>query len=219
MNVEERVQEMRDLMFSVNFYSDLLNGLNNKKYGICLCGNNTNIESLAVRIDKTSEEFVKDFERYEQDFKKLLEKRISDTLIEISGKSLFNEKDYVDFETAKKLKELDYDIPCNSVYDTAKAIDFFSNDNIMADWNHKYHNGQKLEYKFSAPTLTEVQIWLREKYDIWVFPFLRTITPEKDYCCRIYKDGKFLLDKVAYGDDYYECFLDGIKEALKYIKK
>lgn len=122
---------------------------------------------------------------------------------------------YVDKDLAIKLNKLGYKEVCSAKYRTlpnGNIIDFFS-------------GGAKCTYEYDvmqakdvlAPTLQEVQTWLRDNYDIDVLPIIRTESKNKDYCCYIHKHSEIVSCKVAYGDNYNECLRDGIIEGLKFI--
>lgn len=122
---------------------------------------------------------------------------------------------FVDEHLAIKLNRLEYKETCSAMYRTdfnGKIIDLFVGGcKCTYDYDvlkHKY---------ILAPTLQEVQTWLRDEYDIDVLPIIRQESEHKDYCCYIHKHSKVVSCKVAYGDDYYECLRDGIVEGLKYI--
>lgn len=123
-----------------------------------------------------------------------------------------NVEDYVNFKTAKKMKEKGYDHICSSFYDKKGSVYIMS------------QIGQKEMAKYGymddcspRATLYEAQKWLREQHDIDVLPCIRTESISKDYCCNIYKNSKLVSVKVAYGNDFYECMNDSILEAIKFI--
>ena len=95
---------------------------------------------------KTIKDQYLDFEEYY--------KLVFDEICNKTCKKMFESDEYVGFKTAKRLKVLGYNIPCNSVYNTKCSLDFFSNDNIADNWNDKG------EHLYSAPTLTEAEEWL-----------------------------------------------------------
>lgn len=67
----------------------------------------------------------------------------------------------VNYPTAKLLKEKGYDKPCGLLYDNNGVL---SGTKMSMGGNpNNYIN------KYSAPTITEVVVWLYEKYRIWVF--------------------------------------------------
>ena len=118
-------------------------------------------------------------------------------------------EDYVSLEVARLLKEKGFDKECEYY--------------ISANTSQVFNKGRLKPFKeeghevFLCPTLYEAQKWLRERHNIDVLPTIRQESSTKDYCCYIYKNAKVVRCKVAYGEDFYECFNDGILEALKLI--
>lgn len=123
-----------------------------------------------------------------------------------------NKNYFVDKNLAIKLNELGYKETCGAIYRTngnGKVFDLF-----VGGCKYTYDYDVLQHKDILAPTLQEVQTWLRDNYDIDVLPKIRQ---EKDYCCYIYKHSKAVCCKVGYGNDFYECLRDGIVEGLKYI--
>ena len=126
-----------------------------------------------------------------------------------------NKKYFVDQDLAIKLNKLGYKETCSAMYRTGRKGEIFD----------LFCGGSKCTYEYDvlerkeilAPTLQEVQTWLRDNYDIDVLPIIRQESKNKDYCCYIHKHSKIVSCKVAYGNDYYECLRDGIIEGLKFI--
>lgn len=121
---------------------------------------------------------------------------------------------FIDEHLAIKLNRLGYKETCSAMYRTfnGKIIDLF-----VGGCKHTYDYDVLEHGDILAPTLQEVQTWLRDEYDIDVLPIIRQESERKDYCCYIHKHSIVASCKVAYGDDYYECLRDGIIEGLKYI--
>jgi hypothetical protein len=91
----------------------------------------------------------------------------------------------ISFEMAKLLKEKGFDRPCYHYYYNNK-LDSSSKDN----WNAL--NG------YSAPTITEVVMWLYDKYGIWVS--VNTEPESGVFYFSVDKNkGDFFYDK---GEDY-----------------
>lgn len=127
-----------------------------------------------------------------------------------------NRKYFVNEELAIKLNKLGYKETCSAIYMTdinGKIINLFVGG---CKYTYEYDVLQKKE--ILAPTLQEVQTWLRDNYDIDVLPIIRQESKRKDYCCYIYKHSKVVSCKVAYGNDYCTCLRDGIIEGLKCLK-
>ena len=65
-----------------------------------------------------------------------------------------NSKNYVNLELAIKLKEIGYNIPCNSYY------------------REDYNNSETFKDYYSCPLLYDVQSWFREIHNIHVYPVI-----------------------------------------------
>jgi len=72
----------------------------------------------------------------------------------------------ITFKIAKLLKEKGYDILCLKCYLEDGSIQISSGDE--GDFNEYNHNQWD---NYSAPTITEVVMWLYEKHDIWISVF------------------------------------------------
>lgn len=123
------------------------------------------------------------------------------------------DKDFVPFETAKKLKEAEFDCICNSLYHKSLfedgKIELWTN-RVLNDWN-------KLAKFTSAPTLWKAQKWLREEKGIevsvaWCRRRMSYYFWYGEMSCRD-EDVKF-----GYDFPYYEAALSaGIDAALELI--
>lgn len=65
-------------------------------------------------------------------------------------------EDYVTYEQAIKLKELEFDWKCNHYYHLYDELPILS-------YSPKFENFNKFDKTRSAPTLAQAQKWLREK--------------------------------------------------------
>lgn len=120
-------------------------------------------------------------------------------------------EDYVILEVSKLLKEKGFKEPCNYYYKEDGSYSYYAYGGLFRV------NYNRMELRYSRPTLYDTQKWLRETYNIDVLPVIREESSKKDYCCYIYKNAKVVRCKVAYGEDFYECMNDGLLEALKLI--
>lgn len=142
---------------------------------------------------------------------------------------------HVDFETAKSLKEKGFDLPMEQngrVYceGTGQIASIISSDQI-SNWNDKCY----IEI-CSAPTISEVVMWLYEKHGIWMwvdsqmnvksdwrtlipnsFSFGYSIRPanEKDY---LEKYNKPIIVGTAYSSPT-EAYQEAINYSLKNLIK
>ena len=121
------------------------------------------------------------------------------------------EEQFVSFETAKMLKEAGFDVPCTSQYTEGKYI-----------WNvdYPYHFNQD-EFGYSRPTQALAARWLREVYNVAIYSLY-----DDDMEQWFYVVDAFTKNPVINGfqsdseyDDYESAFEDGLREAIKLIKK
>ena len=121
------------------------------------------------------------------------------------------EESYVSFDTAKMLKEIGFNIPINTSY----SKDGKSEYNILPD------NFNKFQDKFSRPTQALADRWLREVYNVAIYSLY-----DDDMEQWFYVVDAFTKNPVINGfqsgyeyDDYESAFEDGLREAIKLIKK
>lgn len=121
------------------------------------------------------------------------------------------EEQFVSFETAKLLKEAGFDVPCTSQYTEGKCI-----------WNVGYpYNFNQDEFGYSRPTQALAERWLREVYNVAIYSLY-----DDDMEQWFYVVDAFTKNPVINGfqsgseyDDYESAFEDGLREAIKLIKK
>ena len=121
------------------------------------------------------------------------------------------EESYVSFDTAKLLKEAGFDVPCTSQYTEGKCI-----------WNVGYpYNFNQDEFGYSRPTQSLAARWLREVYNVAIYSLY-----DDDMEQWFYVVDAFTKNPVINGfqsdseyDDYESAFEDGLREAIKLIKK
>lgn len=121
------------------------------------------------------------------------------------------EESYVSFDTAKMLKEAGFDVPCTSQYTEGKSI-----------WNVGYpDNFNQDEFGYSRPTQALAERWLREVYNVAIYSLY-----DDDMEQWFYVVDAFTKNPVINGfqsgseyDDYESAFEDGLREAIKLIKK
>jgi hypothetical protein len=73
-------------------------------------------------------------------------------------------EDYVSFETAKLLKEKGFDEPCYMAYVPTNRKHIMRND-------AGHSNSMHPDDYYAVPTLQMAMKWLREVYNLFVFPF------------------------------------------------
>ena len=121
------------------------------------------------------------------------------------------EESFVRFGTAKLLKEAGFDVPCTSQYTEGKCI-----------WNVGYpYNFNQDEFGYSRPTQALAARWLREVYNVAIYSLY-----DDDMEQWFYVVDAFTKNPVINGfqsgseyDDYESAFEDGLREAIKLIKK
>lgn len=121
------------------------------------------------------------------------------------------EESYVSFDTAKMLKEAGFDVPCTSQYTEGMGI-----------WNVGYpYNFNQDEFGYSRPTQALAARWLREVYNVAIYSLY-----DDDMEQWFYVVDAFTRNPVINGfqsgseyDDYESAFEDGLREAIKLIKK
>ena len=121
------------------------------------------------------------------------------------------EEQFVSFDTAKLLKEAGFDVPCTSQYTEGKCI-----------WNVGYpYNLNQDEFGYSCPTQSLAARWLREVYNVAIYSLY-----DDDMEQWFYVLDAFTKNPVINGfqsdseyDDYESAFEDGLREAIKLIKK
>ena len=120
------------------------------------------------------------------------------------------EEQFVSFETAKLLKEAGFDEVCRSAYYAT------GNSAVMHERNSMLSPGY-----VSRPTQALAARWLREVYNVAIYSLY-----DDDMEQWFYVVDAFTKNPVINGfqsgskyDDYESAFEDGLREAIKLIKK
>ena len=122
---------------------------------------------------------------------------------------------YVSFETARMLKEAGFHCPCNSCF----VEEEIGNGYMYLD------GGEKLDFNsfgdLARPTQALAARWLREVYNVAIYSLY-----DDDMEKWFYVVDAFTKNPVINGfqssseyDDYESAFEDGLREAIKLIKK
>ena len=118
---------------------------------------------------------------------------------------------YVSFETARMLKEAGFDALCNSMY-TDNGFGWSDLDKV---------NYNEYETSYSRPTQSLAAKWLREVYNVAIYSLY-----DDDMEQWFYVVDAFTKNPVINGfqsdseyDDYESAFEDGLREAIKLIKR
>ena len=128
----------------------------------------------------------------------------------------------ISFETAKLAKEKKFNIPCENFYieyiDDDVADLFNYEEQRGSGYAELYRNNQ--EFKYSAPTQSLLQKWLREIHHIHITIEMVSIVSET-YCYII--RGNFPLinsyKDLDYEDTYESALEDALEKALNLIYK
>ena len=134
------------------------------------------------------------------------------------------EEQYVSFDTAKMLNEAGFDTPCRGIYRTNRighhefreCVYLNRKDDLSWDSNDGF------QYEYLAPTQALAARWLREAHGIHVFSFFQYHTQRWVYyvanlsapCAEI----GMIFSENDY-DNYENAMEDGLREAIKQIKK
>ena len=121
------------------------------------------------------------------------------------------EEQFVSFDTAKMLKEAGFDTPCYKQY-SERGV----------QWDASYpENFNADDWGCSCPTQALAARWLREVYNVAIYSLY-----DADMEQWFYVVDAFTKNPVINGfqsgseyDDYESAFEDGLREAIKLIKK
>ena len=119
------------------------------------------------------------------------------------------EESYVSFDTARMLKEAGFDEPCRYSYDQVGGFRWFKiGESTPKGW-------------VPCPTQALAARWLREVYNVAIYSLY-----DDDMEQWFYVVDAFTKNPVINGsqsgseyDDYESAFEDGLREAIKLIKK
>lgn len=126
-------------------------------------------------------------------------------------------EDFVTYEQAVKLKELGFKYPCNHYYSLEGGLLYEETENDQTNYTHC-----NTKYLISAPTLAQVQKWLREIKDISVT--VRILSIDNDgitYCADVFKinrEEKCLnLIRGVQSNSYEDTLSLGIAKGLDFL--
>ena len=133
------------------------------------------------------------------------------------------EEQFVSFDTARMLKEARFDVPCRGVYVTDRTgyYEFREYDNKQTADDLCWNTEDGFQYEYLAPTQALAARWLREVYNVAIYSLY-----DDDMEQWFYVVDAFTKNPVINGfqsgseyDDYESAFEDGLREAIKLIKK
>ena len=145
---------------------------------------------------------------------------------------MLTEKDYCDYDTCVALKELGFSERCVAYYDTADNAGLLYNtqytcDVIPCQYDDLLESrNSATEYEVDAPTLYDVQKWLREKKGIYVMIEAPWKTDDglgwSHICCNkplTLEDQEVCFATGGFFDSYEEALFEGIKQAIYILKE
>ena len=129
------------------------------------------------------------------------------------------EEEYISFETAKLAKEKGFDIPTRYGFSERRSL-------VRVDTSDNWNQDKEL---YSRPTQSLLSRWLREKYGLYVCPFIgRDYSEDADgEICDKWEAWYFDIfdargEAIFHNEDncydtYEEAMEAGLQEALKMI--
>ena len=123
---------------------------------------------------------------------------------------MMTEKDYCDYETCVALKELGYKESCFGHYFKTE---------FCIDMPPKYYQSDRY---VSAPTLYEVQKWMRENHNIHISTKPYPNEGGLMWMFEIRRFSPYLVSVIVNKTGFYdseEALLEGIKTVVKYIQE
>lgn len=138
-----------------------------------------------------------------------------------------NKEDFVTYEQALALKKLGFKEPCLYFYELINTLipnHYDSGDErvfinkLLKNYNKKY---QDIKGICDAPTLAQVQKWLRKEKNLYVCSEIDIVdTEDNKYFWTIYKlPSKKQIWKTTNFDSPEEALSAGITECLKLLEK
>lgn len=121
-------------------------------------------------------------------------------------------EDFVTYEQSVKLKELGFDWECNHWYHPLEP------DKIIECQTYCNYNG--FERPYSAPTLSQVQKWMREGKDIHIQSKICFI--KFDWYAQLIKGLSYhpkIICATTHFDTYEQALSAGIDKALELLKE
>ena len=133
------------------------------------------------------------------------------------------EESYVSFDTAKLLKEAGFDVPCMGVYVTDRTgyYEFREYDNKQTKDDLCWNTEDGFQYEYLAPTQALADKWLREVYNVAVYSLYDDDMEQWFYVVDAFTKNPVInvFQSGSEYDDYESAFEDGLREAIKLIKK
>jgi hypothetical protein len=132
-------------------------------------------------------------------------------------------EEYVMFTTAKLLNEAGFDAPCRGVYVTDRTgyYEFREYDNKQTKDDLCWNTDDGFQYEYLAPTQALAARWLREVYNIAIYSLYDDDIEQWFYVVDAFTKNPMIngFQSGSEYDDYESAFEDGLREAVKLIKK
>lgn len=133
------------------------------------------------------------------------------------------EESYVSFDTARMLKEAGFNVPCRGVYITDRTgyYEFREYDNKQTADDLCRDTKDGFQYEYLAPTQALAARWLREVYNIAIYSLYDDDMEQCFYVVVAFTKNPMIngFQSGSEYDDYESAFEDGLREAIKLIKK
>jgi len=128
-------------------------------------------------------------------------------------------KEFISYEQALALKELEFDEPCFSIY--------YSKDKSFSWHHHKDHTNDEPmldngEFNISAPLYQQAFRWFREQHDLYHVITIADLgkyeTGNPDFQCVIYSKHPVLITDVIKCNTYEEAEQACLDKLIKIVK-
>ena len=133
------------------------------------------------------------------------------------------EESYVSFDTARMLKEAGFDVPCRGIYRAYRM-----GNSVFREYDRKNtkddlcrNDVDGFQYEYLAPTQALAARWLREVYNVAIYSLYDDDTEQWFYFIDAFTKNSAIngFQSGSEYDDYESAFEDGLREAIKLIKK
>ena len=122
------------------------------------------------------------------------------------------EKQFADYETSKKLKELEFDESCFGVYSINGKFSYAHK--VLQTYRPK--NSQVGIFP-TAPLWQQVEEWLFDKHKIRIDILSHGDVPDHDFICSVLLNESVLVQSVF--EHPIKARMDGIRQSVEYLHK
>ena len=120
-------------------------------------------------------------------------------------------EDYISFETAKFLIDKGFDGDIDLWFDENGVTFFEVNYNIMNDW--RIRGGHKI---YPRPTLQMAMKWLREKYNLEIYPYHDSLKQPYKWWFEIIKYPNSAAEYESWKDEEFDTYEETCENAIRY---